>query len=190
MKLTEMLRIEHALIVQALDALRAVGEGIDDSPPPLEDITTLLDFFVEFTDGVHHDKEERLLFPTLGRFGLPSQGGPVGCMLSEHEEGRHLVGDLRRAADGGLGDQASRERFRSGVRDYAVLLGQHILKENEVLFEMAERIIPQDLLEEMGSPLVAEHRKAMASHGPRIGALLGKHAAGVTDVPTVAARRR
>jgi hemerythrin-like domain-containing protein len=170
MKLTDMLRIEHDLIVQAIDALRGFAETIETGPPPLDDLTALLDFFVTFTDGVHHEKEERLLFPTLERHGLPSQGGPLGCMLSEHEEGRRLVADMRRLVEDGLADADARARFRASAREFGQLLFQHIMKENQVLFAMAERIIAPELLEEMGAQHLDAHREAMGAHRPRVAA--------------------
>lgn len=168
MMLTDILRHEHDLIEQALDVLRAVADGLDVPDPPVEEARALVAFFRDFADAAHHAKEEGSLFPALESNGMPRDGGPVGCMLQEHEDSRRLVAAMADAADRGLADRECREAFREAARDYAILLGQHIFKENEVLFGMAERLLPEALHEQLGAEHHATHEQALASHAERI----------------------
>jgi hemerythrin-like domain-containing protein len=91
-------------------------------------------FARRFADGCHHAKEEKALFPLLEARGIPRQGGPIGMMLLEHEEGRELVRDMERAI-------AARDLpgFVASAGAWAGLLRAHIAKERGVLFPTGAR---------------------------------------------------
>jgi hemerythrin-like domain-containing protein len=134
MRPTDVLREEHEKILTALSVLTAIADR--DDPLPRDHVAKLVAFFRGFADRCHHAKEEAALFPALEARGIPRQGGPIGVMLHEHEEGRALVGDIAAAAAEG-----DRARFVQGVRAFDDLLGRHIQKENQILFRMAERVL-------------------------------------------------
>jgi hemerythrin-like domain-containing protein len=101
-----------------------------------------LDFFRTFADGCHHSKEERCLFPSLEARGLPRDGGPTGVMLHEHELGREYLGTM--AATLGraeAGEPEHVERFVRGALGYVRLLRDHIFKEDQRLFVMADHLL-------------------------------------------------
>jgi hemerythrin-like domain-containing protein len=99
----------------------------------------MVDFFTRFADGFHHAKEEALLFPALAEQGIPVEDGPVGCMTSEHERGRALLGEVEQSAQAlDIGNERSRRKFVEAARAYILLLADHIRKEDEVLFTIAE----------------------------------------------------
>jgi hemerythrin-like domain-containing protein len=144
MKLTEMLSSEHRVIEQVMAALDAAADRLDAGkamrPGFFEDATR---FIVEFSDGCHHAKEERVLFPALTRHGVPAETGPVAVMLYEHEEGRRLTAGLRDAAARLAARQAgAADVVADYARAYAALLAQHIFKEDNILFPLASRVIP------------------------------------------------
>ncbi len=141
MNATETLMHDHELILEALGVLEALaGRAARHDPVPREPNEQLVGFFREFADRYHHANEEGELFPALERHGLPHGGGPIAVMLHEHEQGRALLRSLADLA-GGLADAAGRERFADVPRAYQELLEQHIMKENEVLFRMAARML-------------------------------------------------
>jgi hemerythrin-like domain-containing protein len=119
-------------------------------------------FFRQFADGCHHHKEEEALFPLLVRRGLPKEGGPVGVMLSEHELGRELIREMEAALDE---TPLASNQFADAASQYISLLHQHIWKENNVLFQMAERILsPEDdaqLLEAYKQSVCQTHGRAL-----------------------------
>jgi hemerythrin-like domain-containing protein len=130
---TAILRCEHALILRALDALEAAAERLERGEPALEWWwSQLLDWLRTFADRTHHAKEEGALFPAMTRAGVPDEGGPIGTMLTEHSRGRDLIA--------AMASSAGRQRA-AAARDYAALLREHILKENEVLFPMADAVL-------------------------------------------------
>jgi len=141
MKPTDLLRQEHRVIERVLDCLQATaerveaGKGFDSAAAG-----SMLEFFREFADRCHHGKEEGYLFPAMEAKGFPREGGPTGVMLYEHEQGRALV---RRMADAlqalSSGDASAQAAFTQSARAYCNLLRNHIDKEDQVLFVMADR---------------------------------------------------
>ena len=122
-----------------LDAVEAVIRGEGDEFPQ-EFFEKAFDFFPTFADKCHHAKEEAHLFPLLEARGVPRKGGPIGCMLSEHEAGRAHVGAVREALKlTAEGDGDARETVRREAMAYVALLRQHIEKENTILFPAGDQ---------------------------------------------------
>ncbi len=132
MSIIHMLREQHEVILSQLEILEDLAAGTSGHPAAA---TPLLDFFVHFADEQHHATEESELFPALRAAGLPSPG-PVDVMLREHELGRGLIARMR--AGLAVDDWPA---FAAAARQYVQLLRDHIAKENEVLFHIAERLL-------------------------------------------------
>jgi len=143
---------EHEAVRLTLKILKKIGQQIDATGiiPNPEHVEQLFDFFSTFVDRCHHGKEEELLFPALEAVGISRDGGPVGVMLKEHQQGRDLVAkmknDLSHFADG---DHNAALNFIKHADDYIVLLDLHIEKENNVLFPMALKHLSENKLAEM-----------------------------------------
>jgi hemerythrin-like domain-containing protein len=132
---TGVLREEHEVILRALTVLERVGRDmVQGKPVPADALPTLANFFRTFADRCHHAKEEAHLFPALERHGIPNEGGPIGVMLLEHEEGRALVRTIAGS------DTAT---AISAIHRFVPLLREHINKENDVLFVISDQVIPQ-----------------------------------------------
>ncbi len=109
----------------------------------IDEASTIVDFVRFYADGLHHVKEERVLFPAMIEAGLPHRGGPITVMLNEHELGRRHVGAMVNALPA-LQTSAGRVAFALAARHFADLLEPHIAKENNVLFTMAEGLLSDD----------------------------------------------
>lgn len=139
-RLTDQLRAEHERIARALVCLarlaahvRARGDVHPDA------VRALLEFLREYADHDHHAREERVLFPWLSQRGFPPEIGPVAVMLHEHDEGRALLRHLLAASKHIQIDADVREEFATHAEAYCRLLYEHIDKENNVLFVLADR---------------------------------------------------
>jgi hemerythrin-like domain-containing protein len=138
----EELKIEHRAIETALAILSRISH--DPAQRPASDVARdagrLIEFFKVFADACHHAKEEGHLFPVLEQMGVSRDGGPIGVMLAEHEQGRRLI----RQMDASLGrvetdGQPAWEAFRKAAATYVDLMHRHIFKEDHVLFEIARQ---------------------------------------------------
>ena len=129
------------VIKRVLAALHAMLTGED---VPITSLGDLVMFSQTFVDRCHHGKEEMCLFPCLEQRGIPREGGPIGVMLMEHEMGRRLVRAIEDAVRRHEAGEASRDEVFARVREYVDLLEGHILKEEEVLFRMADHVMGRD----------------------------------------------
>lgn len=151
MKPTEILMQEHRLIEQVLDCLEDAAGRLDDGEQVSPDFfLQAADFIAGFADRCHHKKEEDILFVAMTARDMPQDGGPVAVMLQEHEEGRRFTAGFRSAAEQMTGgDAGAAVDVVRNVFDYVNLLREHIVKEDNVLFPMADQVIPPDHMQQM-----------------------------------------
>jgi hemerythrin-like domain-containing protein len=141
MKSVERLKAEHELIERGLNLLEKAVARLESGQSLPEDFPSwAVRFLQQFADQCHHAKEEDVFFPVLKQRGIPEQGGPIGVMLHEHGLGRDCVGRMRAASQVQPLDART---FAEAARQYIPLLRQHIFKENNVLFRMAERVMSE-----------------------------------------------
>jgi len=144
MQSTQILMDEHRIIERVLAALQVAAERLSrgEAIQPVFFENTAL-FIKNFADGCHHRKEEGILFVAMQEAGILVQGGPIGVMLAEHEQGRVFTRAMKDAAQKWeTGDLSARAVIVQNALDYVALLRQHINKENNILFLMADRVIP------------------------------------------------
>jgi len=140
-KTVDRLINEHDLIERGISLLEQVAtlmEAGQDVPDGLA--AWAPEFFRQFADNCHHAKEEDLFFPLLKSRGIPEEGGPIGVMLHEHIVSRDCVRRMREAVGQNPIDSA---KYVAAAREYIPLLRQHIFKENNVLFKMAENVLSE-----------------------------------------------
>jgi hemerythrin-like domain-containing protein len=124
---------------------RLAGDLQGGRPVNTAHLGGILDFLRTYADKCHHGKEEDLLFPALNAIGLPTQGGPVGVMLYEHEIGREHIRAMGEALAGLEAGRATYDQFAIAAVGYVNLLRAHIEKENQILFTIAEqRLSPEE----------------------------------------------
>lgn len=148
---TQILKAEHDVILNVLDCLaKLAGQASTSQTLDAATARDILELLGTFADKCHHGKEEGALFPLLVRRGLPDKVGPLAVMLSEHETGRAEIAGMRAAVvawDAGQLDAAL--RFAGHAHAYVDLLRDHIAKENNVLFPMADGMLSEADQEEV-----------------------------------------
>jgi hemerythrin-like domain-containing protein len=144
MQATDILSSEHRVIERLLATLEKASDAAEQGGnvrPAL--FLDAVNFIRGFADGCHHRKEENVLFTTMVDHGVPLKGSPVGVMLQEHELGRKFTRQMQAAAERWAdGDAGGRNEVITAARNYVALLQQHIAKEDQILFPMADRVIP------------------------------------------------
>ncbi|MCU0373205.1 MAG: hemerythrin domain-containing protein [Ignavibacteria bacterium] len=138
---------EHNAILQVLNILETVcakitSEGTYDK----NDLEDILEFLKIFADKCHHGKEEGLLFPALEETGMKKEFGPIAVMLSEHVMGRGFIKQMDEALNSNPLNTAG---FADASENYIHLLRAHIQKENQILFPMGDRRLPESKQDEL-----------------------------------------
>lgn len=148
---TEALKNDHRVIEKVLHVLEAVSNKINQGGEvPIDVLKKAADFIRNFADSYHHGKEENLLFKSMEEKGFPREGGPIGVMLMEHDEGRRYVRGLVEAIEKyASGDSSAQKAIAENARNFAGLLGPHIQKEDNILYMMADNILPEAFQKEL-----------------------------------------
>jgi hemerythrin-like domain-containing protein len=131
---TTILRDEHRVILRVLLCLETLAERPAGDAGAEGLWAGVIRWLRDFADHNHHAKEENGLFPAMIKAGVPGRGGPIEIMLREHEDGRAL---LRAMEAGGPGERAA------AARRYVALLRDHIAKENDVVFPLADSALDE-----------------------------------------------
>lgn len=136
---THNLENDHVYILKLTEVMLKMAERPDPDPVYIDEV---VDIIRNFADGLHHAKEENMLFPLMAEKGLPAENGPVGVMLAEHVQGRNFVAQMAAGSrELKEGRQDAADIIKSALQGYAVLLQNHIAKENNILFRMADNLM-------------------------------------------------
>jgi hemerythrin-like domain-containing protein len=109
-----------------------------------------VDFIRNYADRFHHAKEEDVLFIELVENGMPAKNSPIEAMHMEHEQGRAFVRALEEAAQKAMDGEAGQvPLIAENARGYAALLRGHIDKEDNILYPLAERVLPEAVRDRM-----------------------------------------
>jgi hemerythrin-like domain-containing protein len=160
-KAIQALKHEHRVIERSLRTLDGICEKLQRGiEVPAETLAQFIDFIRTYADGFHHGKEESHLFPALVESGVSRDGGVIGMMLEEHEAGRVFIQELTEAAQAyKVGDPRTVRRFVLGAWRYMDLLTDHIHKEENVLFVLADEVLDDDALALLAKAFEMEDKK-------------------------------
>jgi hemerythrin-like domain-containing protein len=144
-KATDDLRREHDVILSVLE----IAEDVVKNKTHTEDAklkfgNEFIYFLSVFTDRCHHGKEEGHLFPTMINKGFPNHDGPIGVMMQEHINGRAMVKEMRSYVD-----QKDLIGLVQTVAEYTVFIRNHISKENNLIFPMADKYLSSEEQDDM-----------------------------------------
>lgn len=167
MKATQQLKDEHEGIGIMLNILGRVCRQLEATGNlDIGHFKGILEFLSVFVDKCHHGKEEEFLFPAMEAAGIPKDG-PIGVMLHEHQVGRNYVKAIGEAfAKYDPGNKTSSQGIIRNAQDYISLLTNHIEKENNVLFVMADNRLSEKIQNELfeGFEKIEEERIGIGKH--------------------------
>lgn len=136
---TKNLEDDHVHVLKLIDIMESMTQS---SEPVISDLEEAVEIIKKFADGLHHAKEESLLFPLMAEHGFSTQQGPVAMMLHEHTLGRNFVKEMTENTDlFKNGDLSALALVYQNMLGYGELLRNHIAKENNVLFRMADQAL-------------------------------------------------
>ena len=165
MKAIDILMEEHRLIERVLNALEAAAGHVAQQHAVRPGFfLDAADFIAGYADGCHHHKEEDVLF---GALGGPETEGAVEMMLDEHRQARTLTKGMREAARRlESGNESARGPLVSNARQYVALLRDHIEKEDEMLFPMANELLSPEVQSQLIRGIERIEREEKAAGAP------------------------
>ena len=135
-----------------------------------------VDFIRNYADRFHHAKEEDILFEALVKNGMPRKNSPVAAMLMEHDQGRAYVKAMENAALEAQAGQTGREGIiAANALAYATLLREHIAKEDDILYPLAERVIPEEMRDDIVSGYARAENAVAADFTTRYEAIVAEY---------------
>ncbi|MBI4378039.1 MAG: hemerythrin domain-containing protein [Nitrospinae bacterium] len=146
---TEILSNDHRVVLEKLNVLDRTINNIksQDAKKILGD----LKLFIQKEMEIHFTKEEDALFPEIEKF-MPREGGPIGVMLMDHEDLYKYEDNLVRGIDLFIKNESNGEAIKlikENGTNYINLLREHIYKEDNMLFMMADMHLEEDQIKEI-----------------------------------------
>ena len=136
MNISEYMKPEH----RACDTIFSEAEGAVMK----DNFSAAEAFFTQFSDETlrHFHKEESVLFPTFEET-TGMRDGPTQMMRQEHEQMRNLISRMGKALEA-----KDKDTYLGVAEPLMILLQQHNMKEEQMLYAMCDRAIPESEKEE------------------------------------------
>ena len=136
---------EHEMIERAMEVLKTNLDKVSSGKHNKIQTARAIDFLLEFGDKIHNIKEEKSLFPRMAERGAPTEGGPIGVMLLEHDLERKLLVKMQMALDtlNTASDDEKAVFVKEGL-EYLTIRAEHIWKENDILYNMGRQILTEE----------------------------------------------
>lgn len=151
----QTLQNEHIPLRKQMEGLMAFSEGIGRDEKITDwskHILKLREKVKQFTDQLdpHSEREEGVLFPLMAKY-IGKESGPIAVMEYEHEMAKK---DLKlftvetSEIIKPLGKEKAEEMANHIIQAYLILT-EHFVKEENVLFLMAEKLLSKEEKEEL-----------------------------------------
>jgi len=158
---TQVMVDEHKLILRMIALVEKNTERLEQGTfRNWQFYLDAVDFIRNYADRFHHAKEEDVLFIELIKNGMPEKQSPIEAMHLEHDQGRAHVRAIEEAAQKALdGETGQAKVIAENARGYAALLRGHIEKEDDILYPLAERVLPEEVRARMLTAYAAAEAK-------------------------------
>jgi hemerythrin-like domain-containing protein len=141
----EILSKEHQNILKMINALLRECDFLRSGAEINKDFfKKAISFVREYADRFHHAKEEDILFKELGEEEGRMHCSPIKQMLYEHNLGRNFIKKLEKEVE-----ENNKEGIIENARGYARLLQEHIFKEDNILYPMADEVLGRDIKDDI-----------------------------------------
>lgn len=130
----EILTNEHKNILKVISAVENECEKLENGKAiDKEFLEKAIDFIRGYADKIHHSKEEDILFVEMCKNEENMHCNPTHQMRHEHDEGRKFVKELEKELNKG-----NKKKIIENAKGYCNLLKDHIYKEDNILYPMAD----------------------------------------------------
>ncbi len=133
----KLLSDEHQDILKVIDVLLKECDSLQSGNKIDEDFfKKTIDFVRGYADKFHHAKEEDILFIELSKDEVQMRCDPTEQMSHEHDLGRSFIKKLEKGIE-----ENNKDKIIENARGYAELLQDHIFKEDNILYPMADKAL-------------------------------------------------
>ncbi len=124
-----------------------------------------IQFIREYADQFHHKKEEDILFIELCKESIDMHCNPTYQMRHEHDLGRGFVKEMEEGLKEG-----DIPKIIYGANNYIQLIREHIYKEDNILYPMAEEALGEKDKKELELKFkeADERNKTLEANGLKI----------------------
>ena len=139
MKPTEELMQEHIVINLMLSIMLKISESIKARNVfYTNDVEKIVDFFLNYVDKYHHSKEEKVFYPGLISVQSSIVHYPISSILEEHQIGKRYLNEIICGVENcKIGSSFSCERIADSMKNFVLLIENHIQNEENTLFPFA-----------------------------------------------------
>ena len=136
--ITKVLTDEHYNILKVIESILSSCDNLESGKIQVDSeyFENVIKFIKNYADTYHHAKEEEILFKAMLENVNNLHCNPIPVMLHEHEAGRAYV----KGMEEGLANN-DKQQIMDNARGYCYLLKDHIYKEDNVLYPMAEEAL-------------------------------------------------
>ncbi|MBI5921133.1 MAG: hemerythrin domain-containing protein [Betaproteobacteria bacterium] len=142
----QIIKDEHSAISSVLYALRYLVRQMREAAmaPNFPLLRAILDYIVSYPNRWHHPKEDDYLFLAVKR-RTKEANALIAALEKEHQVGYPLIENLKQLLLDFQNDRpGAREDFFNLVDRYTELEWQHMRREEDDLFPIAERVLTAD----------------------------------------------
>ena len=141
----DILYEEHQRILDVIEVLIKECDSLESGKDiDKEFFEKTIDFVVNYADKFHHAKEEDILFVELNKDEVQMHCNPIPQMLHEHDLGRNFIKEVKKGVE-----ENNKDKVIENARGYTQLLQEHILKEDQILYPMADQALSEETKEVM-----------------------------------------
>ncbi|MGR3178544.1 MAG: hemerythrin domain-containing protein [Candidatus Anammoxibacter sp.] len=159
-KATTILSNEHKNISKVIDAVISECNSLESGKETDKVFfEKTVEFIQNYADKFHHAKEENILFVELHKDGVEMHCDPIPQMLHEHDLGRDFV----KGIIVGLNEN-NKEKMVENAKGYTSLIKEHIFKEDNILYPMADEALNEQSQESVLAKFIEEEKLFAEGH--------------------------
>jgi len=153
MKPTEELMYEHKAIKLMLSIMSKISKSINNKDVfYTNDVEKIVDFLFIYADKCHRTKEEKAFYPALLSTKIQLENDPVSLMINEHTIGKGYLKEIMCCVENcKIGSTFSCGRIADCMKNYVDLIQNHIQKEEEIYFRLANQTLSQETQNEISN---------------------------------------
>jgi hemerythrin-like domain-containing protein len=149
MKPTEDLMYEHKAIKLILNVMSNISNSIKDKKVfYTNDVEKIVDFLSVYVDKCHRNKEETVFYPALSLSKSPIEN--IGLIINEHSISKGYLDEITCCVENcKIGSTFSGERIADCMANYVQLIEDHIQKEENDYFPLANKALSGEAQKEI-----------------------------------------